>query len=91
MCTSIWIDGENAPIESLGEMVKRFGWENVPWRDPKAKALYHFEPLSKVGDYCLCGVDLPKAAEWLGYASERDVDGDPMRWIWRKNDADNQG
>lgn len=91
MCVSIWIDGDDAPIDCIGDFVRRFGWHNVAWRDESAKALYHFKPLSEVNDFCLCQVDLDKTAEWWGYASEIDTEGDPMRRIWKRKDEEAEG
>lgn len=84
MCTSIWIDTDDNPIDSIGDLVRRFGWENVAWIDKQAKAQRHMKPLTEVGGFCLCQIDIQKMAHWLGYTSTRDDDGDLMRQIWSK-------
>ena len=34
------------------------------------------------GNCCLCPVDIGRTAEMLGMAANRDVDGDPMRYLF---------
>lgn len=79
MCQSIYLEDEDLDIDSLGELVGRFGVDALVWHPG-----YDYVGRDGWEDWCLCGLNLLATAEQAGYASRFDETGDPMQFIWRK-------